>query len=134
MERKNYTRKRLPLPTFDDPAELAWLAGLLEGEGCFTRTGNGAPAVDGSKKYRVAVSVGGNDRDVIEHAARLMKSSARRIEPTPGSRATDYWTVSISGPRAEAVMLAVLPFMGERRSARIAQLLADHPSSLRRAA
>ena len=89
--------------------ETAWLAGLLEGEGCFTfnRTAR--------------VILGMTDRDVVERAAKLMKSStlAKRLL----SSGKTFFSVALCGRRACDLMIAVLPYMGERRRVKIESLL-----------
>jgi hypothetical protein len=65
------------------------------------------------------------DRDVIDRAASLMGASTRlTMRPAP-YQAT--WHAEVSGPKAEAVMRAILPHMGARRSGRIAGVLGRAP-------
>lgn len=88
-----------------------WLAGLLEGEGSFDLHRGKYPRV------RVAMS----DRDTVGRAATLMGCRVRlSLRPAP-YRA--MWHAEISGSRAAAVMTEVLPHMGARRSAKIAEVL-----------
>lgn len=95
--------------------DLAWLAGLLEGEGVFDLHRDRYPRI------RIAMA----DRDVVERVASLMgctvRMSMREAPYTP------LWHAEVQGARAEAVMRAVLPYMGARRSARIARVLAHSP-------
>lgn len=91
--------------------DLLWLAGLLEGEGCF----------DLHRGRYPRVRLGMTDRDVVGRAATLFGSRVRlTLKPAPASAT---WHTEISGSRAEEVMEAVLPFMGARRSAKIATVL-----------
>ena len=93
--------------------EAAWLAGLLEGEGCFTLA---TPTC-----IRVYVKM--TDKDVVERAAALMECrSVRPVKTKDGW--SDAWETAISGKRARPIMERVLPYMGHRRSARIKELLA----------
>ena len=100
-------------------SEWEWLAGYLEGEGCFRMSGGrerwlGSPEV-------IAVSV---DQDVMMRAARIMDTAVKK-RPLPsnhlGSR--PLWVVRVYGDRALRVMEHVLPYMGERRSAKIQEVL-----------
>lgn len=93
--------------------ELAWLAGLLEGEGCFSyRADRGVPTVE----------VKMVDLDVINRVAVLVR---RKVTPIPARR--EGWQVQyrvkIHGEPARELMRALLPYMGERRTARITELL-----------
>lgn len=91
--------------------EVVWLAGLLEGEGAFDLHRQRYPRV------RVAMT----DRDVVGRAARLMGSTVRlTIRPQPYK---PIWHAEISGQPAVDVMSAVLPYMGARRSSKIASIL-----------
>ncbi|WP_191480131.1 LAGLIDADG family homing endonuclease [Nocardioides ochotonae] len=91
--------------------DLIWLAGLLEGEGSFDLHRGRYPRV------RLAMT----DRDVVGRAATLLGGSVRlSLKPAP-HRA--MWHVEVSGAKASAAMRAILPFMGARRSARIADVL-----------
>jgi hypothetical protein len=91
--------------------DVLWLAGLLEGEGCF----------DLHRARYPRVRLGMTDRDVVGRAATLFGSRVRLSLKAPPASAT--WHTEVSGARAEEIMEAVLPFMGARRSAKIATVL-----------
>lgn len=91
--------------------DLVWLAGLLEGEGCF----------DLHRGKYPRIRVGMTDRDVVGRAATLLDSSIRcSLRPAPFAAT---WHAEVSGRRAAAVMAEILPHMGSRRSGTIAQIL-----------
>jgi hypothetical protein len=93
--------------------DLIWLAGLLEGEGTFDLQRGKYPRI------RLAMT----DRDVVGRAATLMGTKVRlSLRKAP---VTSTWHAEVQGPRAEALMEALLPYMGSRRSGRIAGILAD---------
>lgn len=95
-----------------DRDDLIWLAGLLEGEGTFDAHRGRYPRV------RLAMT----DRDVVGRAASLMDTTIRlSLHEAPSS---PTWHAELSGARAEEIMREVLPFMGTRRSQRIAEVLA----------
>lgn len=97
--------------------DVIWLAGLLEGEGSFDLHRARYPRV------RLAMS----DRDVVGRAATLMDCSIRLgLREAPHA---SMWHAEISGPKAEAIMRAILPHMGARRSGRIAQILGHAPKT-----
>lgn len=91
--------------------DLLWLAGLLEGEGTF----------DAHRGRYPRIRLGMTDRDVVGRAATLMGSGVRLTLRHAPKQPT--WHTEISGPRAEAIMRAILPHMGARRSGRIAEVL-----------
>lgn len=97
--------------------DILWLAGLLEGEGAFDLQRGRYPRV------RVAMT----DRDVIGRAATLFGVSVRlSLKPAPHQA---MWHAECQGPKAEAIMRAILPHMGARRSARIASILGHAPKT-----
>ncbi|WGH21383.1 LAGLIDADG endonuclease [Arthrobacter phage Emotion] len=94
-----------------DRDDLLWLAGLLEGEGSFDAHRGKYPRI------RLAMT----DRDIVGRAASLMDTKLRlSLHPAP-NKAT--WHSEISGGRAAAIMREILPFMGARRSSKIAEIL-----------
>lgn len=98
------------------PTDLAWLAGLLEGEGCFTcwETKPG--------RWCVRVYLKMTDLDVVERAQALME--AKYIRPTKTKDGNKQaWETSIAGAAAGTLMRLLYPFMGERRQGRIDDLL-----------
>lgn len=93
--------------------ELAWLAGLLEGEGCFSyRNDRNVPVVE----------IKMTDLDVINRVAELIGRTVWRV-PAKQSGYQDQWRTKIQGDPARDLMRDLLPHMGERRSARITELL-----------
>lgn len=101
-----------PRAIYGDRDDAIWLAGLLEGEGTFDAHRGKYPRI------RLAMT----DRDIVGRAATLMGSRIRlslKREP-----AAPTWHAELSGPRAAAIMAELLPYMGTRRSGRIAEVLA----------
>lgn len=91
--------------------DLIWLAGLLEGEGTF----------DLHRGRYPRIRVGMSDRDVIGRAATLMGARVRlSLKPAPNAA---MWHAEVSGTRALALMMDLLPHMGARRSAKIASVI-----------
>lgn len=93
------------------PTDLHWLAGLIEGEGCYRRYGKAA----------LQITIGMTDRDVVERAARLMGGHVVRCEKRPPRKA--IYRVAITGPAAAAWMMTLYSLMGQRRRARIREAL-----------
>src|ERR1051325_242005 len=96
--------------------EIAWLAGLFEGEGCVSFTG----------KNCVQVSINMTDKDIIERAYKLFgeKGSFRYYKSkNPNHKDTWNWAVSERDQAIELITL-LLPWMGERRSSKMKAALA----------
>lgn len=101
----------------------AWLAGLLEGEGCFSLKQD--PRSVGSRA-RAVVAVKMTDKDVIQRAAMLMGGNAK-FRADNRENKSDCYECSVSGAKAVAVMRGILPHMGARRSEKI-QAILDTPN------
>lgn len=97
--------------------DLAWLAGLLEGEGsfCWHQT------KQRDKHGRPRVQVQMADRDIVERVAKLIGGNFKGPYGPYGVSKLQTWFAHTSGENAYEVMKAVLPYMGERRSAMIKQ-------------
>jgi recombinase len=98
---------------------LAWLAGLLEGEATFGwqkgyNRRYGFPYVDLSM----------TDEDIVQRASMAMggKSVVWMCAPQKPNRKAMY-RCRLVGSSAAGIMVAVLPFMGSRRSEKIRELL-----------
>jgi hypothetical protein len=102
--------------------ERAWLAGLLEGEGCFyLHAPNSARR---SKQPKLVVQLRMTDKDVVERAATLMGGCKVRDDRPATETSKALYCATVYGLRAEDVMRTVKPIMGERRAAKITECLA----------
>jgi hypothetical protein len=104
--------------------ELAWLAGLLEGEGSFLMY----RCHKGGREYRYPkIVVGMTDLDVIEHAASLLGEN--KVYPLPPSKQGERkpaFRAHVSGRKAADLMHQLYPLLGQRRRARIDQILTEY--------
>ena len=95
--------------------DIAQLAGLLEGEGCFANY-----PVDGKHYPRIQVQM--NDRDVIEWVAALWGSTVNIF--TKRYKATmDSYRTTVYGSQALGWMMTLYPFMKSRRQAKIREII-----------
>jgi len=93
--------------------DIAWAAGLIEGEGCF-------PCQNG--RYSIQVSM--TDPDVMGKLATLFGTKTygpyQCYSPTDSKKAgRAAWRIYFHGPRAIGWMMTIYSFMGERRRAAI---------------
>lgn len=97
-----------------NPNDLYWLAGLLEGEGCFWYGTGG----------RILIRLAMTDEDVIQRAARLMQALVEKPR-MPHSRATKVvYACRVRGDAAIRWMELLRPLMGIRRQRKIDDCLA----------
>lgn len=99
--------------------DIAWLAGLLEGEGSFLRGPPSAPTTP-------VVKVQMTDRDIIERVAVLF--GVGYVNESVKKEAhwkTSYQTM-LRGSRAVTLMQLLRPFMGVRRQQQIDVAIASY--------
>ena len=104
--------------------QLTWLAGWLEGEGWF-----------GLSSGTLCIQACSTDVDIITKVAALLETEKiAKKKPTALTRRQAY-VCRVFGDRAATLMTALLPFMGERRSGRMRELITHHNNrSVRRSA
>lgn len=113
---------------------MAWLAGLLEGEGSFYMLTSHV----GGKPYRYPkIVVNMTDQDVIEHVARILGGSVYtmpKAKKFPDRK--QQWRAQASGSNAATWMRRLRPMMSARRQAKIEEILAEYgtiePTEVRR--
>jgi hypothetical protein len=101
-----------------DASDLAWLAGLLEGEGSFIA---GPPSAPRSPAVQVSMV----DGDVVERAAALLGVSVTVVPSRREGWRTAY-CARIRGARAVLWMKRLRPLMGVRRQAQIDRAAASY--------
>lgn len=98
---------------------IEWVAGLLEGEGCFTihRHPRKAPVVELSM----------TDRDAVERVAEFFSHGniTTDVSHDRSTRRKRRWRWSLYGKRAAAAMYQLYPHLCERRRARIVEVLSE---------
>lgn len=104
--------------------DLAWVAGLLEGEGCFTLKSR--PNIScGTARGNILVECHMCDRDVLERLHNIVNcgnvNGPYKNGTNPKHRPRHMFRVS--GTKAYKLMKLILPFMCSRRSTRIRQLI-----------
>lgn len=93
--------------------DIAWIAGLLEGEGSFAMT---------SKTAGYKISLGMTDPDVIGKAAEILGTNKISIEERPKYN-NKFYKIGIYGNLAIQWMMTIYPLMGMRRQSKIAEIL-----------
>lgn len=99
--------------------DIAWLAGLWEGEGAFM--------VDGRHAARMSLQM--TDEDVVRRAAELMRATvqgpiATKRKRSDGSDHKLRWRINLTVQRSAEWMMTLYPLMGERRRLQIEKCLA----------
>ena len=89
--------------------QAAWLAGIIDGEGCLD-------APRGNARVRIKMT----DHDVVLRAALLMDAKTY-LEIQEGRKPA--LVAQVTGAKAQAVLEATLPYLGSRRSAKATEIL-----------
>jgi hypothetical protein len=101
--------------------DIAWLGGLLEGEGSFI---NGISP-------EIAMQM--TDRDTVVKAAVLLGVPIGKAPRKPKGKESYklVWHVRVHGARAIGWMMTLYQFLGERRRAKVREILATWRASSR---
>lgn len=100
--------------------ELAWLAGLLEGEGSFV-----PPPPSDPNRPRISIEM--TDRDIVRRVATMFELAyvqSRRYETKVNWKQS--FCVILRGQRAVSLMKRLYPYMGERRKKRINEIISSY--------
>jgi len=87
-------------------SDIYWLAGLYEGEGCFSQSG-----------YSLEACIWMVDEDIMRRAHALIPVAKWGFRELP-SRKTQYG-LRLYGKNAVSLMMTLYPILGVRRQARI---------------
>lgn len=101
--------------------DLSWLAGLLEGEGCFT--GRKWTPANGGTKITPRIQARMTDEDVLQRVRAIAGGTVSGPYHPHGAR-RPIWNWQVSGAVAVRVAKELRPLMGERRQRAIDDLLA----------
>ncbi len=109
----------------NEEIEIAWLAGLLEGEGSF---GCSTSQGKGLRKYKYTyfrISLITTDEDIARRAARVMENVKVYGPYTRKNRPTrkPWFAVYATGHSANRIATKIIGFMGERRRQQISEAL-----------
>ena len=102
--------------TITKKRHLYWLAGLLEGEGCFSLQKRWKQS-----KYDISLSLQMTDKDVVQQAAELMK--VPMYGPVKHLEYKLVWAIHIRGQRAIDWAKKLYPLLSRRRKAQIDKAL-----------
>ena len=93
--------------------DIAWLSGLLEGEGCFA-----------AYKGLATIKLNMTDEDVVARAALLLGVHVTGPYVLKNPKYKPHYHANLFGNRAAAWMMTLYPFLGKRRQEKIREVLA----------
>jgi len=95
--------------------DIYWLAGIVEGEGCFH-----------SSKKTPTISIGLTDLDIIYKIRRILNDNRRisQYKNRPGSLGTKtLYRLRYSGHKAVSIMFTLYSLLGSRRKLKIKEVI-----------
>jgi hypothetical protein len=100
--------------------QVAWAAGLFEGEGSMY------PYRDSKNKERQypRLDLASTDEDVVRDFARIVDGRSV-YGPIQRGNKKPFWRWQATGKPAEEVLALFAPYLGERRTARMNEVLAQ---------
>lgn len=108
--------------------DLAWLAGLLEGEGSFMTIKS---HVKGKVYLYPKIVVTMTDLDVIQRASTLLGNAVYNVPlQKNGVSKLPQYRAQVSGAKAAELMRQLIPYMGKRRADKIREILRDYEKSV----
>lgn len=96
--------------------EIAWLAGMFEGEGTFRISGNSCPVM----------AIGMIDKDVVDRVAIVLgvrTTGPIRNRTRGGLSENPIWRATLCGYKAAGWMMTIHELMGIRRKKKIEEVL-----------
>ena len=98
--------------------ETAWLAGIVEGEGCLQYTERKRKEKRSGTQYvskEVSLTITMTDKDVVERCADLMGVPCREIKKHGANKKQPYRAAVTRWEKVEEVVRAIYPWLGARR-------------------
>ena len=99
--------------------EIYWLAGLWEGEGCFTIH---KPSKFRTQPHPVA-EIGMTDEDVLLRVKKLVGAKSKVYVVDGKGVRKDHYRLHLSPRLSAGLMMTLYPLLGKRRRARIREIL-----------
>lgn len=99
--------------------QVAWAAGVIEGEGCFTIVKNSKAKNGMSAKFVLQM----NDKDIVDRLFGLFGLGKVYHRPSRGSSKESWaWTI-YKVSELEKLIKLVLPWLGQRRASKANEIL-----------
>jgi len=100
--------------------QIAWAAGILEGEGCFTLVRN--TKAKGGRSAKVVLQM--NDLDVIEKVQSVFEGKGKVYRRPPKGSSKESWSWQVyRAADVKEITLSVLPWLCKRRTEKAHQIL-----------
>jgi hypothetical protein len=105
---RSYARD-MPLPT--DTHVLAYLAGIVDGEGCISIYGDGRTNKEGRGTYRLSLAIAMQHKPVLELFVATFGGTIYLVHKNLAVHTTPYWRIPYMCNRAAQVIHHIRPYM-----------------------
>lgn len=104
--------------------DIAWAAGLFEGEGCITISYNG-------KYPEIGIQLVMTDIDVVNRFAQIVGGKVLHKQPGKEGWKASYSCVIRKRTEVERILNLFIPYLGERRTEKALEALSTPSSGIR---
>lgn len=94
--------------------EIAWLAGIIEGEGCFTQMD-----ASGRPSFKIKMT----DLDVMEKVGALLELDVKPVKMYEYHHTQAYEAKTTAMDKVATIILLIIPYMGKRRTEKMRERL-----------
>ena len=110
--------------------DIAWAAGLFEGEGCIFQ-GKGRPRKDGTILLYPRMTLNTTDQDVLNKFAKIVGVGGIKIVETKEAHwKTQYQWWLTNTEEVKSLLKQFRPYLGKRRLAKADQVLEDYENNV----
>lgn len=106
-----------------DNIQIAWAAGLFEGEGSFYQN---TIKKKGKVYYYPSIALRMTDKDIVDRFAQIIEHNDLRLQKRTNPKHKDIWEVRVRQlEKVKEVADAFWPFLGSRRKAKFLAIVAQ---------
>lgn len=95
----------------DRKEELAWAAGLIDGEGCIGIDYKRRPSDSRHPSYRLRLRLNMTHKSTVIRLKRILRAGKVRFRKAGKSRWKDQYVWSVSGKIARRILIQLLPYL-----------------------
>lgn len=114
LDKKSFYHPMTNVSQTMTPIQIAWLAGIVDGEGCFNKQGGS-----------FCLSVSSTDYDIVEKCQLITEiGSIKQLKDRPNRKSTWTWRVFTTADTVR-LALAMAPLLCSRRKEKILEILEE---------
>lgn len=99
------------MPTPGDPCILAYMAGIVDGEGCISIYGDGRKTVTGFPVYRLSLAIAMQNKPVLDLFVSNFGGRIYMAHKNPNAHKSPYWRLPYMCHKAARVISTLRPYL-----------------------